>query len=186
MKICHKAFFDGYRTVFGKLSQDQVDCLTFLLDAMQADPDINDYRWMAYMLATTKHETADTFRPIEEYGHGKGKTYGKPVKGKTYYGRGYVQITWRQNYRAFERLIGVPLVDQPELALVPEYAYRIMSIGMRKGIFTGRELARYINGGKCDYLLARKIINGTDKAQLIAGYAEHFDQILKTALQLAA
>ena len=56
---------------------------------------------------TTAHETGFTMQPIEEYGKGSGMEYGKPdpETGQTYYGRGYVQLTWRDNYaRADEEL----------------------------------------------------------------------------------
>jgi hypothetical protein len=60
-------------------------------------------------------------------------------------------------------------------------AYRIASLGMRQGLFTGRKLATYINDAQCDYVNARRIINGTDRAQDIAGYAQTFETALRAA-----
>jgi len=138
-----------------------------------------DIRSIAYILATIYHETAHTFLPIEEYGKGKGLPYGKPrPNGKVFYGRGYVQITWEENYVKFARLLKVDLLNKPELALVHNIAKQIAYIGMTKGMFTGKKLSDYFNGEKTDYVGARKIINGTDKAQLIAGYALKFHDLL--------
>ena len=141
-------------------------------------------RQAAYMLATAKHETAGTFAPIEEYGKGKGLPYGKPDRktGLVYYGRGYVQLTWAKNYQTMGTVLGLPLYTHPELALRYDAAYKIMSHGMTHGSFTGVGLSRYINDQKTDYVNARKIINGTDKAELIAGYASAIEQMLLNSL----
>ena len=141
-------------------------------------------RQAAYMLATAKHETANTFAPIEEYGKGKGLPYGNrnSKTGHAYYGRGYVQLTWAKNYQTMGTVLGLPLYTQPDLALRYDVAYKIMSYGMTHGTFTGVALRRYINEGKTDYQNARKIINGTDKADLIAGYASAIEQMLLDSL----
>ena len=141
-------------------------------------------RQVAYMLATAKHETANTFAPIEEYGKGKGLPYGQPdpVTGLVYFGRGYVQLTWARNYKSMGKALNLPLFLHPDLALRYDVAYKIMSYGMIHGTFTGVSLSRYINEGKTDYLNARKIINGTDKADLIAGYATAIEQMLLSSL----
>ena len=141
-------------------------------------------RQVAYMLATAKHETANTFAPIEEYGKGKGLPYGQPdpVTGLVYFGRGYVQLTWARNYKSMGKALNLPLFLHPDLALRYDVAYKIMSYGMTHGTFTGVALRRYINEGKTDYLNARKIINSLDKADLIAGYATAIEQMLLGSL----
>jgi len=45
---------------------------------------------------------------------------------------------------------------------------------MMRGLFTGKKLNDYFNANTCDWLNARRIINGTDHAELIAGYAQKF------------
>jgi putative chitinase len=184
VKFSPDQFFALYRGHFGTLNQSQVDGLNALLGAAESDATITDIRWLAYMLATTYHETAHTFQPIEEIGKGRGRPYGTPdaVTGQTYYGRGFVQLTWKRNYQRFSDLLGVDLVNDPGLALEPDIAYRVMSIGMIRGLFTGKKLSDYINDLKTDYVNARRIINALDKATLIAGYAENFEKILKGAL----
>lgn len=185
----------AYRTEFPTpaLGDDAEAGLTQLLGFLAADPHVTDARWAAYMLATVKHECANTWRPIEEYGRGKGRPYGARVTVaapdgtqyvNTYHGRGFVQLTWKMNYdRMGEALgLGSALVLHPEHALEPATAYAIMSHGMRTGLFTGVGVWRYIHDDVCDYLNARRVINGLDQAERIAGYAEKFESLLQTSL----
>lgn len=159
----------------GKLTQSQVDGLNSILQAMN-DYGVQDKRFAAYILATPYHETAKTMQPIREYGLGKNYSYGKPdaVTHLVYYGRGYVQLTWKANYQKFARLLNVDLVNNPDLALNPVIAAKIMLLGMSRGLFTGKKLSDYITPTHCDFINCRRIINGTDKDLLIAGYATKF------------
>lgn len=165
------AFWSGLRKVTGALDAEQVDIVTRLLDAT------GDWGngWLAYALATAWHESR--LKPIEEWGKGKGRDYGKVnATGKAPYGRGLVQLTWHGNYeRADAELsLGGALVKNYDLALDPAIAVQIMVRGMAKGWFTGKSLGTYIGTGDGtldDFTGARRIINGTDKAALIAGYA---------------
>lgn len=187
-------FFNSIRQSLFKpgLKQKQVEGINAILDIWEARI-LTDLRWLAYMLATTYHETAKTMQPIEEFGKGKGYKYGKKLKrsgipyilpDKLYYGRGYVQLTWYENYETMGRLLGIDLLSNPDLALHPNFAAQIMFEGMTKGNshfgdFTGKSLENYFNDTKEDWLNARRIINGTDKAELIAGYGKKFYQALK-------
>lgn len=190
MKFDRQKFYDAYAAAFGALPDSKKAGLDALLSAAEADADITDIRWLAYMFATVKHECADTWKPIEEYGKGKGRKYGVAVTvtdpdGKTfsnvYFGRGYVQLTWDYNYRNMGKVLNNRLLYEPGLALDADVAYRIMSYGMRNGSFTGAKLSRFISGGACDYVNARKIINGLDQADRIAGYAKKLEQILRAS-----
>ncbi|HNU48684.1 MAG TPA: hypothetical protein PKM40_07610 [Bacteroidia bacterium] len=179
--INRKIFYQNIKSELSPLHdylvQKQVKGYEIILDAWEQDKQLTDHRWLAYMLATVYHETARTMQPIEEYGKGKGKAYGQPdrITGKTYYGRGYVQLTWKENYKKFEDRLGFPLVMQPELACNPNIACDILFDGMIHGLFTGRKLSDYINSTTLsDFVGARKIINGKDKARTIAKYAEKY------------
>ena len=165
------------------LPEAQETALSQILDMMEHDETLDDLRQCAYFLATIEHETAHTYRPVEEYGKGAGHAYGKPDPrtGQTYYGRGYVQITWLSNYGHLGQVLGLDLINHPELALAPHTSYQIASQGMTKGLFTGRRLSNYINNEKCDYVNARRIINGLDKADKIASRAEHFEECLRAS-----
>jgi predicted chitinase len=97
-----------------------------------------------------------------------------------------VQITGRANYARLTQVLKLgpdaDLVLDPEQTLRPVIAYQIMSVGMRKGLFTGKRLADYIGPGGCDYKNARRIINGLDQAARIAQYATTIEAILLGAL----
>jgi putative chitinase len=189
MKIDRQKFFAAYEAAYGAIAKPEWKAgLDALLGAAESDPQITDLRWLAYMLATVKHECAGHWLPIEEFGKGQGKSYGKSVTvtdpngqqfTNVYYGRGYVQLTWVDNYRTMGTQLGNRLVYEPQLALDAVVAYKIMSLGMRKGMFTGVGLSKYINADKCDYFNARRIINGTDAAQKIADYATQLEAILR-------
>jgi hypothetical protein len=130
---------------------------------------------MAYVLATACHETAHTMKPISETGS---EQYLRSKKYWPYIGRGYVQITWRENYVKAGKVLGVDFVSEPELLLKPEYAAPVIIAGMVEGWFTGKKLSDYITLQKSDFRNARRIVNGTDKAELIAGYARKYDKAL--------
>jgi hypothetical protein len=70
--------------------------------------------------------------------------------------------------------LGFPLAFEPELALDWGIARKIAREGMLGGWFTGKRLSDYITKSKTDFVNARRIINGTDRAEQIAGYAEEF------------
>jgi predicted chitinase len=165
------AFYAKWRAGFGPLSQNEVEGINALLAEMDGRG-WTDKRWWAYTLATAWHETASTMQPIAEYGKGKGRPYGKPdaSTGQTYYGRGFVQLTWKENYERMGALLGVDLVHKPDLAMEPITAAQIMCLGMQDGLFTGKGLGDYFDGDTDDPLNARRIVNGTDKAKMIAGY----------------
>lgn len=178
----------------GRITQSQIEGIDFKLAAWEKSG-LTDIRWLAYMLATSYHETAKTMQPIEEYGKGRGKPYGQKLRhdrkpytfpDKLYYGRGDVQLTWYENYEAMGKLLGIPLLEQPELALVPEISAKIMIEGMtrgksNRGDFTGVSLENYFNATKDDPVHARRIINGLDQAQKIAVHYYKFLEALKKA-----
>ena len=189
-----EAFFAAVRHApfSGALSRTQVNGIIAILDEWDrrvvrapgllirgsagAPHDEAPIGWLAYMLATTFHETARTMQPIREYGRGRGMRY-----GTTYYGRGFVQLTWETNYRKASAVVGVDLVADPDRALELPIAAAILFDGMLTGWFTGKKLADFIHDGVCNYRDARRIINGTDRAETIAGYAVSFERALQAA-----
>lgn len=170
----HKVFFDEVRhSLFGgSLTQQQVDGMSFKLKQWEAHPyHPTDLRWLSYPLATSMHETASTMWPIEEYGKGEGQSYGvpDPETGQTYYGRGDVQLTWRDNYkRAASKLglTGTPndLEWHADKALDPKISADVMYMGMSEGWFRSdgspQTLSRYFSASVDDAYGAREIING--------------------------
>jgi putative chitinase len=85
-----------------------------------------------------------------------------------------VQLTWERNYKTMTDLLGVDFVNHPDLALELDNATNIMFMGMTKGLFTGKSLGNYFNQTTEDWVNARRIINGLDKAQAIAMYGHNF------------
>lgn len=169
------------------LTNEQVQSIDTVLNYWD-NSGYTDLRWLAYMFGTIYHECARQMIPIEEYGKGHGRPYGSKLKhsgqpynkpDKIYYGRGFVQLTWYENYELMSRLIGEDLLNKPELALQPSIATKILFEGMTKGNssfgdFTGKCLEMYFNHTTEDWIGARKIINGKDKAQTIANYSQKF------------
>lgn len=181
-----KEFFDSVKSLFGGvMRQSQVDGINRVLAATEGLP----LRHRAYILATVHHETGPASSPLhwtprrEIWGptdaqkryEGRsdlGNT--QPGDGRRFMGRGYVQITGRSNYAKATRVTGHDLVMQPDLALDPEIAATILVSGMRDGWFTGKKLGDFDS-----YVNMRRIVNGQDKAALIAGYAETFEKALR-------
>lgn len=189
MIINRVKLFDSLRiSLGGKLSTAQVKSINNILD--EGSRLLPNVQALAYLLATAFHETGHTMLPVEEYGKGKGFDYGKfldmgtgpgkrvPYKGinQLFYGRGYIQITWLTNYRNLGRILGKDLVNNPELALDPTIAIDIAIQGMLRGYFTGRRIKDFFPNAKGinDPLNARRMINGMDCAQRIAGYYKIF------------
>lgn len=166
----------------GSLTQSQVDGLNCLNAAWQLCGD-GDKRKFAYCLATAFHETARKMQPIYEMG---GRDYFKkydgrkdlgntePGDGYLFRGRGFVQLTGRRNYAAWAEKLNIDLVGNPDLALDPAISAHILFEGMLEGSFTGAKLGTYVTAAKCDFVNARRVVNGTDDAALIAGYATKF------------
>lgn len=195
-----EVFFDECRKgVMGPtLDQDEVDGANAILEALDGLP----LSWVAYALATAWHETAHTMQPIAEYGGNSyftrmydirgrrpktAKRYGntRPGDGPLFKGRGYVQLTWANNYKKAGKKIGVDLYANPDLAMRQDIAAKVMHFGMVGGWFTGRSFKSYLPESGCatrqQFKSARRIINGTDKAALIAGYALEFQQALEAS-----
>ena len=210
MKFDRTIYFDSVRdSLFaGSMDQRQVDGQNAILDIWEALPDhyptvALELSWLAYMLATTYHETSQQMWPIEEYGHGQGQPYGKPdpQTGETYYGRGYVQLTWRENYAKADAELSLAGSRSCELharnALEPDIAAAVMFIGMYEGWFRPPNcLPMYFNANQEDAFGAREIINGDKNkvpewsngvsiGELVAGYYESFSVALGASIQTA-
>ncbi len=155
--------------------------------------------YTAYALATAYHETAHTMQPVKEYGGTayymrkydvtgdnptRARKYGNTASGDgaKYAGRGYVQLTWKVNYAKASTMLGIDLVNYPDRAMDPDIASDIMIGGMEQGWFTGKALRHYLpsrgTANRAQFKKARYVINGTDKADLIADYALRFQEAL--------
>jgi len=193
MPYDRKFFFDSVRASLfgGTLTQSQVDGMNYTLGIWEKHFEAANPRdgtnWLAYCLATFFHETARTMQPIEEYGKGSGKSYGAPTGpyNQKYYGRGHVQLTWEDNYKKGQKNLKDRYNVESDIhpnahkMLIDETSSLVSFDGMVYGWFTGVGLPKYFNGTTEDPINARRIVNGTDKADTIAGYYKKFKAALK-------
>ncbi len=136
---------------------------------------IVDTAQRAYVLATAEWETNHTMYPVREAYWLSEAWRKRHLRYYPYYGRGYVQLTWEANYKKFGELLGIDLIDEPDLALAPQYAAKILVLGMRDGLFTGHKLDSYGSGDSFNFAEARHIINGNDKKDVIASIAMDYN-----------
>jgi hypothetical protein len=185
-------FFDAVREELfgGALQQIQVDGMSVILGVWAyqvGGTPMSDERWLAYMLATTFHETATRMWPIQEYGD-ESYLQGKPYW--PYVGRGFVQLTWEENYRHASMALALAderdMVANPNMALDSLLATRVLFRGMAEGWFTQRKLGDYFNDTVDDPLNARQIINGNDDDELIRSYHDTFLAAIKGATVVVA
>nr|WP_318283184.1 MULTISPECIES: chitinase [unclassified Ochrobactrum] len=194
------------------MSQAQVDGTSAILAEAERRGLPDDQ--LAYVLATAFHETGGKMQPIEEnlkyttaaqikktwpsrfstvgaaqpyvrnpqalankvYGGRMGNT--GTNDGWRFRGRGLAQITGKDNYKKYG------LGDNPDAALEDSTAVRILFDGMINGKFTGRKMADYFGSGWAAPQDARAIVNGSDKASLIAGYYRNFLDSLVAAREM--
>lgn len=195
-------FFNFIRVhLFSRLSQRQVIGIEAILDQAAMFRMSNTY--LAYILATAHHETGGALYPVIEKGS---KDYflkydvrtpsrrrrkrnikmgnDKVGDGYRYRGRGFVQLTFKNNYIRAGKRIGIDLKSYPHLALGLEASAKILVEGMRYGWFTGKALRDFDLGkGKLDFVKARKVVNGDDRAILISNYAKMYYYALYCALE---
>lgn len=186
-KINRKTFFAEIKSLFpngynGRVGKARIEGLDLIIDEWENRGDI-EYDEFAYILATVVWETARTMQPVREYGS---NSYLRKKKYWPWIGRGYVQLTWEDNYKLASDKIGVDLISNPDKAMEPEVAVKILFEGMLEGWFTGKKLTDYIDGVKesdeddlKEFKLSRKIINGNDKALEIAKIALKIDRALR-------
>jgi len=180
MRFDREVFFDNVRNELfgGALSQQQVDGQNVLLACWEYEATgtpMTDIRWLAYVLSTVYHETATRCWPVTEYGSAD---YLQSKPYWPYIGRGYVQLTWEDNYRKMASILGLiedrDLVAHPEVALDSLIGARILFRGMAEGLFTGAKLGQFFSETEDNPIDARTIINGHDCDELIAAYHDTF------------
>lgn len=187
----------------GRLSQGQIDGMNALFRCWDSHKIPGpDNRHLAYILASVFHETGGRMVPVREtfastdagaiaaldkawkagkLGQVSLPYWRKDKDGKSWFGRGDIQITHKENYNKLGERIGVDLVGNPSLALDLDVSAEIAIVGMLEGLFTGKKLTDYFNLKNDDPVGARAVVNGRDKAKLIAGYYKSFLDALEAA-----
>lgn len=138
----------------------------------------------AYILATAAWETNHTVLPVEEayyLGEPKASAYRRKLWYYPWHGRGFVQLTHEKNYIRLGKRLGLDLTTDPTKVMEPEVSAKILVVGSREGLFTGKRLSSYLRPGAPDYLNARRVINGLDAAREIAALAKDYEFALSPA-----
>lgn len=186
-----KFFAIANRTLFhGTMTDSQTAGINMVLDEAERLNMLDNpvgRKMTAYMLATDFHETNATMQPVIEAYWLTEDWRRRNLRYYPYYGRGLPQLTWERNYRRmtellrnkFKHIPDFDLVKHPEQALIPEVAVAVMFEGMMRGDsnfgdYTGKALEDYFTHDKTEWVKARYIVNGTDKAAEIAEYARKF------------
>lgn len=170
----------------GPLKVPQVEGFTAVLSAIAGSP----LAFAAYELATAWHETNRTMQPVREAYWLSEDWRETHLRYWPHYGRGYVQLTWNFNYRKAQDVLAEAGLIRPEelmvnldLAMRADIAALIMRRGMEEGWFTGVKLSDVLPSKgvatRKQYMNARTIINGHDKADLIEDYAQWFERGLR-------
>jgi predicted chitinase len=166
------------------------DSLKKVLEFASKDKKINSINHLAYLLATAKIESDYSLERWEsDYVCGKaGVKYkdkpcqsainyycstkggkqdycsGKPKdkRGLPYFGRGLIQITWKENYKKYGDKIGVNLVDNPEKVFIPENSYNVaVAFLTEKKGSSKKSTFDWVDEGNLTQ--ARKSVNGGTK-----------------------
>ena len=134
----------------------------------------------AYLLATARWETAHTMEPVREayYLGSRAEAYRKTLRYYPWYGRGFVQLTWRENYERAQKELVRDLTTNPDVVMQPDIAAEILVRGCMGGWFTGKKLTDYVREEYIDFKGARRVVNGTDRAAEIADLAVKYQAAL--------
>lgn len=163
-------YVEAVFTAYGVNGFDETNTVRLIVDAFNSLGD-GDNNKLAYIIATAWHESF--LKPIREIRCQPGtQCYDRQEVywDSGYFGRGYVQLTFQSNYQTMSNLLGVDLVANPDLALDPVIASQVIVKGMIDGLFTGVALRQFINFFDQDFFNARRVVNGTDRAQLISDH----------------
>ncbi|MHC9236984.1 glycoside hydrolase family 19 protein [Pseudooceanicola sp. 502str34] len=132
----------------------------------------------AYLLATACWETAHTMQPVREAYWLSEEWRARNLRYYPWYGRGFVQLTWQVNYARAQNALGRDLTTNPDVVMEPDVSAEILWRGCMAGWFTGRKLTDYVRDGYIDFLGARRVVNGTDRAAEIADLAVKYQAAL--------
>lgn len=200
-------FYEALRArdsgLFGtSLSGAQVKGIDGIIDAFNAVGD-GKPDTLAYALATAYHETGRRMVPVREgfatTDAGARRAVGalakrrgpqsavaryaqpQPPHGHVYYGRGHVQLTWKENYQRSSKDAGTDLVRNPDAMLDPVISARVLILGLLDGRWNGQRkgLRYYLDAG--DPVRARRTVNVLDKAREIAAYHNAFLAAINSA-----
>lgn len=145
--------------VMPRLTAPEVEAFIVPLEAAMVEAEINTPARKAAFLAQLAHESGE-LRYFEELASGAAyegrKDLGNvhPHDGVRYKGRGPIQLTGRDNYRAAGKALGLDLENHPELVATAAVGFRVAgwfwkSHGLNELADAGRfkAITKIINGG---------------------------------------
>jgi predicted chitinase len=141
-----------------KLPSSRAEEVVVHINQSMAEAGIDTAAKKAAFIAQMMHESA-AFLFNEEIASGAayegradlGNT--QPGDGERFKGRGFIQLTGRDNYEAAGRALGLDLVNHPELAASDEHAARVAA-----WFWKTRDLSDFAENGEFDKITRR--ING--------------------------
>lgn len=191
-----------------RLNDSNRSALNHLFDVWEKFGD-EDRNRLAFVLATARRESMSSFLPIREapgcqtdekcrerkigemlqkradkQGNTARANYAVPNKdGRRFYGRGYLQLTFEDNYRKTGTALGIDLVNDPDRALDPQIAGEVLVRAMLGGWYGSRKpLSFYIDGDAIDWINARNNVNPrSPNKPITAAYAKDLQQCLRPA-----
>ncbi|WP_131829684.1 hypothetical protein [Teichococcus deserti] len=86
-----------------------------------------------------------------------------------------MQLTWKDNFLSYDRVLERDLGSGPDSAMDPAIALFVLVHGLKTGAFTIRKLADFVSERGCGDVNARRCMNGLDRAEAIAGLARDFE-----------
>jgi putative chitinase len=178
--ILPPGFKNSYKKTFGPFTSDTEAGFEKLCREIENDPDSKNMppAEIAYMIATVWWET---YAPRTKQRFVPANWVGVEWEGDSflYRNRGYVPTAThgKETYRRLSRALST---NDPEVLLGPGawmagealFAYKILSRGMREGLFTGKKLSDFWTpSGSYNFRGARKIVGGNGAGE-IAKHAE--------------
>lgn len=135
----------------------------------------------AYVLATVYWETNKTMKPVKE-AYWLSETWRKNnLRYYPWYGRGYIQLTWEDNYIKAGKKLLVDLTTNPEKVMEPAISAKIAVAGMKEGWFTGKKLSDYTNPENMRPIVngdSNKLVDGVKIKTIIANKAAEYEKAL--------
>jgi len=123
-------------------------------------------------LATVRVEVGKAYKPIEEYASGEAYEGRKDLgntqtgDGKRFKGRGYIQLTGRNNYTHYGSVLNIDLVNNPELALEIDISAKILALYFKEkncqnacDSYDWKRVRTLVNGGLNGYDTFMVVIN---------------------------
>jgi putative chitinase len=149
---------DQLRRIMPNLSQQKAEQYLPHINNAMAEAGITTKNQKAAFLAQLAHESGE-FRWMEELASGaayEGRTdlgNTQPGDGVRFKGRGPIQLTGRNNYRAASEALGIDLVNNPTRAADPDVGFRTAA-----WFWNSRNLNAAADAGNFDYITYR--VNG--------------------------